>query len=133
MAESAFWCAKHGTQSTEQPALAPILALHRHDDGYIAFAVARDSGDDFRPLISIRRGELARYFPEFREQLLKDAYVSINADWRLQRHGKAGAAYGHCDRTHKIAARRHNLAAARPSKATSSDRTEAATDQELNA
>jgi hypothetical protein len=59
----------------EQPTIAPILALHRHDDGYIAFAVARDAGEDFRPLISVRRDELARYFPEFREQLMKDAYV----------------------------------------------------------
>ncbi len=31
---------------------APILHLHRHEDGYIAFATERD-GDDFRPLISI--------------------------------------------------------------------------------
>ena len=80
--------------SSEQPAIAPILALHRHHDGYIAFAVARDAGEDFRPLISIRRDELARYFPEFREQLLKD-YVSINAGWRLRRHGSDGAAYGY--------------------------------------
>lgn len=81
--------------SSEQPTIAPILALHRHDDGYIAFAVARDAGEDFRPLISVRRDELARYFPEFRQQLLEDAYVSINADWRLQRYGKHGPAYGY--------------------------------------
>jgi hypothetical protein len=94
-AEAALSYAKHGIPSPEQPALAPILALHRHDDGYIAFAVARDGDDDFRPLISIRRDELARYCPGFRDQLLKDAYVSINAGWRLQRYGTAGAAYGH--------------------------------------
>lgn len=81
--------------SAAQPAIAPILALHRHDDGYIAFAVARDAGEDFRPLISIRRDELARYFPEFREELLKDAYVSINAGWRTRRHGSDGAACGY--------------------------------------
>jgi hypothetical protein len=81
--------------SSEQAQIAPILALHRHHDGYVAFAVARDGGEDFRPLISIRRDELVRYFPEFREQLLKDAYVSISADWRLQRYGKNGPAYGH--------------------------------------
>src|SRR4029434_2234856 len=63
------------------PELAPILALHRHQDGYIAFAVARDDGEDkdFRQLVSIRADELARYFPQFREQFLKDSYVSINA------------------------------------------------------
>ena len=80
---------------SEKPAIAPIFALHRHDDGYIAFAVAREAGEDFRPLVSIRRDELARYFPEFREQLLKDSYVSINAGWRLRRYGKDGAAYGY--------------------------------------
>jgi hypothetical protein len=83
-----------GALSKQLP-IAPILALHRHDDGYIAFAVARDGGDDFRPLISIRRDELARYFPEFREQLLKDSYVSINAGWRLRRQGSDRAAYGY--------------------------------------
>lgn len=76
------------------PDLAPILALHRHDDGYIAFAAARDAGEDFRPLVSIRADELARYFPSFREQLLKDSYVSINAGWRVRKYGKDGAAYG---------------------------------------
>ena len=90
--ERSLWA---GSTCSEQPTLAPILALHRHDDGYIAFAVARDAAEDFRPLISVRRDELARYFPEFRRQLLKDAYVSINADWRLQRYGKEGPAYGH--------------------------------------
>jgi len=57
--------------------------------------MARDAGEDFRPLISIRRDELARYFPEFREQLLKDSYVSINAGWRLRRNGQDDATYGY--------------------------------------
>jgi hypothetical protein len=38
-----------------------------------------------------------------------------------------------CARTHNIAVWMHNLAAALPEKATSSGRTEAATDQDLNA
>lgn len=83
-----------GTSAT-QAVLAPILALHRHDDGYIAFAVARDQGDDFRPLVAIRRDELARYFPEFRDQFLKDSYVSINAGWRLRGQGRGGTAHGY--------------------------------------
>jgi len=37
---------------------APILRLHRHQDGYIAFATERD-GDDFRPLVSIRANVLS--------------------------------------------------------------------------
>src|ERR1700722_19997440 len=81
--------------SSKETILAPILALHRHNDGYIAFAVARDDGDDFRPLVAIRRDELARCFPEFRHQFLKDSYVSINAGWRLRRQGRDGAAHGY--------------------------------------
>jgi hypothetical protein len=73
---------------------APILRLHRHQDGYIAFAAVRD-GVDFRPLVSIRARELETWFPAFREQLEKDSYVSINADWRLRKHGLNGDAYGY--------------------------------------
>ena len=73
------------------PAIAPILALHWHNDGYIAFAAARDGGEDFRPLVSIRASELEKYFPLFHNQLLKDAYVSINGDWRLRSYGEHGS------------------------------------------
>ena len=45
---------------------APILNLHRHQDGYIAFATERD-GEDFRPLVAIRASELETYFPQFRD------------------------------------------------------------------
>ncbi|HEV3202109.1 MAG TPA: hypothetical protein VGZ73_29625, partial [Bryobacteraceae bacterium] len=72
----------------------PILRLHRHDDGYIAFATERD-GDDFRPLVSIRASELETWFPLFRDQLLKDAYVGINADWRLKSYGVHGDSFGY--------------------------------------
>jgi hypothetical protein len=73
---------------------APILHLHRHQDGYITFATMRD-GEDFRPLISVRASEQETWFPAFREQLEKDSYVSINADWRLRKHGPDGNAYGY--------------------------------------
>lgn len=73
---------------------APILYLHRHLDGYISFATERDN-DDFRPLVSIRAGELETWFPAFREQLLKDGYVGINADWRLRSYGEHGSSYGY--------------------------------------
>lgn len=73
---------------------APILHLHRHQDGYIAFATERD-GDDFRPLVSIKASELETWFPLFRDELLKDAYVGINADWRLRKYGTDGDAYGY--------------------------------------
>lgn len=73
---------------------APILHLHRHQDGYIAFATERD-GDDWRPLVSIRAGELETWFPLFRDRFLKDSYCSINADWRLRSYGPDGDAYGY--------------------------------------
>jgi hypothetical protein len=73
---------------------APILHLHRHQDGYIAFAAERD-GDDFRPLVAIRAGELENWFPLFRDQFLKDAYVGINADWQLRSYGADGNSYGY--------------------------------------
>jgi hypothetical protein len=73
---------------------APILRLHRHRDGYIAFASMRD-GDDFRPLISIKASELETWFPMIREQLEKDSYVAINGDWRLKRNGPDGDLYGY--------------------------------------
>jgi hypothetical protein len=72
----------------------PILHLHRHADGYVAFATERD-GDDWRPLVSIRASELETWFPAFRDQLLKDSYVGINADWRLRKYGKDGSAHGY--------------------------------------
>ena len=73
---------------------APILALHRHQDGYIAFATERD-GEDFCPLVSIRVGELENWFPLFRDRFLKDSYCSINADWRLRSYGEHGDVYGY--------------------------------------
>jgi hypothetical protein len=76
----------------------PILQLHRHRDGYIAFATKRDD-DDFRPRVAIRAGGLESWFPAFREQFEKDSYVAINADWRLRSHGADGDEYGyplHC-------------------------------------
>jgi hypothetical protein len=73
---------------------APILRLHRHEDGYIAFATERD-GEDWRPRVSIRASELETWFPLFRDQLLKDAYCSINADWRVRSFGPDGKGYGY--------------------------------------
>jgi hypothetical protein len=77
-----------------EPDPVPIMTLHRHSEGYISFATARDKGEDFRPLISIRADEMARYFPQFRAQLPKDSFVSINASYQLRKPGKDGAAYG---------------------------------------
>lgn len=63
------------------PDLFLIRSLHRHPDGYVAFAVERD--DEFRPTFAIKASELETLFPEFVEQLQKDSFVSINSSWRL--------------------------------------------------
>jgi hypothetical protein len=62
--------------------LPPIKALHRHD-GYISFAVKSD--DTFCPKFAIRADALDTLFPEFRVQLLKDSFLSINAAYCLGR------------------------------------------------
>src|ERR1035437_4434853 len=62
--------------------LPPIKALHRHD-GYISFAVKTD--DIFCPKFAIRADALDSLFPQFREQLLKDSFLSINAAYCLAR------------------------------------------------
>ena len=66
------------------PDVASIEALHRHD-GYISFA--SKSSDDWRPAIAMRASELQSIFPQFREQLLKDSFVSMNASWCLAYKG----------------------------------------------
>jgi hypothetical protein len=62
--------------------LPPIKALHRHD-GYISFAVKSD--DIFCPKFAIKASSLDSFFPEFKEQLLKDSFLSINAAYCLER------------------------------------------------
>jgi hypothetical protein len=67
----------------EQPKLHPILDLHRHEDGYVSFASKTD--DDFRPKFAARPSDLEKWFPEFRDQLIKNSFVSINAAWKFGR------------------------------------------------
>jgi hypothetical protein len=81
------------TKKYSEIAPAPILRLHRHSDGYVSFATERD-GEDFRPIRAIRASELETWFPAFRDQLLRDSYVGINADWRLRSYGEHGDSYG---------------------------------------
>lgn len=75
------------------PDIAPIRALHRHADGYVAFATK--SEDEFHPLVSIRADELQTYFPEFQQQLFKDSFVSINAGYRLRNRQDRGKPKGY--------------------------------------
>jgi hypothetical protein len=63
--------------------VASMLLLHRHQDGVISFAV--ESEGRWRPVHAVRARDLESMFPEFREQLLKDSFVSINAAHRMAR------------------------------------------------
>jgi hypothetical protein len=63
--------------------VASMLLLHRHQDGVISFAV--ESEGRWRPVHAVRAQDLESMFPEFREQLLKDSFVSINAAHRMAR------------------------------------------------
>jgi len=63
--------------------VASMLLLHRHPDGVISFAVESDGR--WRPVHAVRARDLESIFPEFREQLLRDSFVSINAAHRMAR------------------------------------------------
>ena len=63
------------------PRLHPIKVLHRHDDGFIAFALKEDD-KGFRPSFAIKASALESMFPEYVDRLTKNAYVSINAAYR---------------------------------------------------
>jgi hypothetical protein len=65
--------------SAPGPDLDPILNLHRADDGYVTFHVFRDG--ELKSDCSVRRGKLANLFPEFRDELQRDGYFSVNAFW----------------------------------------------------
>ena len=65
--------------------------LHRHEDGFIALASADE--DTFRPRTAIRANQFANMFPEFREQLAKDAYVGIHAAFRTRSGSEVDSGY----------------------------------------
>jgi hypothetical protein len=71
---------------------APLLRLHRHADGYLSFAVARE--DDWRPIYAFRADRLETMFPEIRNHLLRDRFVSINAAHRAAGRNRTAAPGG---------------------------------------
>jgi hypothetical protein len=75
--------------------IASVSRLHRHLDGVISFAVKSD--DLFCPIFAVRADDLETVFPEFREHLFKNSYVSINAAVRMARRPM-----------HKIGTPKHN-------------------------
>ena len=54
------------------PRLHPVKVLHRHDDGYIAFALKEDD-KGFRPSFAIKASALESMFPEYVDRLTKNA------------------------------------------------------------
>ena len=70
--------------------VASMLLLHRHQDGVVSFAVESDGR--WKPVHAAFARDLESMFPEFREELLKDSFVSINAAHRVARRssGKRG-------------------------------------------
>jgi hypothetical protein len=59
------------------PRLHPVKVLHRHEDGYIAFALNEDDKGS-RPAFGIKASALESMFPGFVDRLTTNAYVSIN-------------------------------------------------------
>jgi hypothetical protein len=62
------------------PYVQPISLIHRGQDGYVSFH--RKQGEKFQDLCSVRAGELQTMFPQFAEELERDAYFSVNSFYR---------------------------------------------------
>ena len=62
------------------PTLDPILRVHRAQDGYVTFHKMRD--DTMVDDCAVRVKELETLFPQFRAELERDAYFSLNSFYR---------------------------------------------------
>ena len=62
------------------PESLALATIHPHRDGIISFHRKGPDGV-FENLSAVRAGHLVNVFPEFREQLERDSYFSINAFW----------------------------------------------------
>lgn len=84
---------RHIPETIEAPKLRGLHLLHRHEDGFISFAVKSDEGD-FQHLASIQRSQLESLFPEFRQRLEKDGYASVNASYAETKSLTRSKAFG---------------------------------------
>src|SRR5260370_14361824 len=67
-------------KASSEPTLDPILQLHRAPDSYVTFHKFRDGkivGD-----CSVKVDTLTNYFPEFRSELNRDGFYSLNGFFR---------------------------------------------------
>src|SRR5450759_1404425 len=69
-----------GTEPEVEPTLDPILEVHRGGDSYVTFHVLRDGkmAND----CSVKVDALSNYFPQFRAELDRDSYFSLNGFYR---------------------------------------------------
>jgi len=72
----------NGSEETPSLELAPILALHRHRDGRIAFSRKVNGAWDNTFSLSLTTEELRSMFATVAEHLIRDSYISLNAYYR---------------------------------------------------
>jgi hypothetical protein len=63
------------------PNVEPIAILHRDSGGYVRFARKFD-GDQWENLPALAVSKLQHMFPEFAQELVRDAYFGINTLWQ---------------------------------------------------
>jgi hypothetical protein len=80
----------------EGPQVDPILGIHRGEDGFVSFSRKTQDGE-WQELASVRSDSLASMFPEFRAELMRDSYYTVNSFYRAsgpnQNWPKLGAPY----------------------------------------
>lgn len=73
----------------EKPDWYPIAQIHRAHDGLITFhrKEQRDGDEDFYSF-AIQAADLQQFFPEFVEDLERDAYFSLHGFWKPTKAGR---------------------------------------------
>jgi hypothetical protein len=66
---------------TDGPQVDPILAIHRGEDGFVSFSRKTQDGE-WQELASVRSDSLSSMFPEFRAELIRDSYYTVNSFFR---------------------------------------------------
>lgn len=77
---------------TDGPDLAPIRAIHRADDGYIALTrhvTGQDGNRAWEEMGMVKAGDLHGMFPSIRDFIMEDSYFSANAMYQPRRNAKS--------------------------------------------
>ncbi len=67
----------------EGPQVDPILGIHRGEDGFVSFSRKTQNGE-WQEFASVRSDSLATMFPEFRAELMRDSYYTVNSFYRAR-------------------------------------------------